>query len=63
MDATKQIKEAIRAIDKLKRELESTRAHAQDPRSMDYVYVKMSGAVKELDKISTQLTKALTNKH
>jgi hypothetical protein len=59
MDATKQIKDAISAIDKLKRELESTRAHTQDPQSRDYVYVKISEAIKKLDDISTQLGKAL----
>jgi hypothetical protein len=60
VDAIKQIAEAISAIDKLKRQLESTRAHAQDPQSRDYVYVKISEAVKQLGDISAQLREALT---
>jgi len=61
MDATKQIKEAISAIDKVKRHLESTRAHTQAPRSLDYVSVNISVAVKDLGKISNQLDKALAS--
>src|ERR1700730_14783424 len=54
-------KEAIRGIDKLKLQLESTRGHTQDPHSRDYVNVKTSEALKRPGEISAQLGKTLTS--
>ena len=59
-DSIRELRALIDEIDRVKPQLESTRAHAQDPKSMDYVYVKISEAAKELSDISRRLSKTLT---